>query len=256
LEASELVEALRGKNGGDVVGEAADVLIVLMSITEDRGIRWDSLLKHAEAKVVLTLQKHKRSDTDTVCCTDPPATPKPGKTCDPKECSRWTPYNPHCCDGCPVPPKLTPEAIRDIIGRSGKDSAELDARLRRTFTAPDGVVLTTGTASERGSTSSIAPPCVCAETSARNCPEHSEPAPLAQAGSCETCDQLRHALEREHALRVEAEERVGKFESALKYIAASAHDAEALKLTWVMIEGFATSALADEARAVLGRVRP
>jgi hypothetical protein len=34
-------------------------------------------------------------------------------------------------------PKLTPETVRERIARSGKDSAELDAHLRQTFTAPD-----------------------------------------------------------------------------------------------------------------------
>ena len=32
---------------------------------------------------------------------------------------------------------LTPEIVRECIARSGKDSAEMDAHLRQTFTAPD-----------------------------------------------------------------------------------------------------------------------
>lgn len=39
LESSELVEAVRGKHG-DPLKEAADVLLVLMSITESNGIAW------------------------------------------------------------------------------------------------------------------------------------------------------------------------------------------------------------------------
>jgi len=43
LEASELIEALRGKHG-DPLSEAADVLLVLMSITENAGIPWCDVL--------------------------------------------------------------------------------------------------------------------------------------------------------------------------------------------------------------------
>lgn len=46
LEASELIEALRGK-GGDPLHEAADVLLVLMSITENAGLSWNGVLKRA-----------------------------------------------------------------------------------------------------------------------------------------------------------------------------------------------------------------
>jgi hypothetical protein len=46
LEASELIEALRGKRG-DPLHEAADVLLVLMSITENAGIQWDSVMQKA-----------------------------------------------------------------------------------------------------------------------------------------------------------------------------------------------------------------
>lgn len=42
LESSELIESLRGK-GGDPVEEAADVLIVLASITAANGILWDDV---------------------------------------------------------------------------------------------------------------------------------------------------------------------------------------------------------------------
>ena len=44
LEASELIEALRGKHG-DPLSEAADVLLVLMSITENAGIPWGNVLE-------------------------------------------------------------------------------------------------------------------------------------------------------------------------------------------------------------------
>lgn len=50
LEASELIEALRGKRG-DPCEEAADVLIVLMSTTEAHGIEWESVLRAVKAKV-------------------------------------------------------------------------------------------------------------------------------------------------------------------------------------------------------------
>jgi phosphoribosyl-ATP pyrophosphohydrolase len=43
LEASELIEAIRGKHG-DPLSEAADVLLVLMSITENAGIPWCDVL--------------------------------------------------------------------------------------------------------------------------------------------------------------------------------------------------------------------
>lgn len=50
LEASELIEAIRGKRG-DPTCEAADVLIVLMSITEHNGIAWDAVVAQAEQRV-------------------------------------------------------------------------------------------------------------------------------------------------------------------------------------------------------------
>jgi hypothetical protein len=46
LEASELIEALRGKRG-DPLSEAADVLLVLMSITENAGMPWDTVMQRA-----------------------------------------------------------------------------------------------------------------------------------------------------------------------------------------------------------------
>jgi NTP pyrophosphatase (non-canonical NTP hydrolase) len=49
LEASELIEAIRGKHG-DPLKEAADVLLVLMSITEYRGIPWREVERQAKAK--------------------------------------------------------------------------------------------------------------------------------------------------------------------------------------------------------------
>lgn len=49
LEASELIEAIRGKHG-DPMKEAADVLLVLMSITEYAGIPFEKVLKQAREK--------------------------------------------------------------------------------------------------------------------------------------------------------------------------------------------------------------
>jgi NTP pyrophosphatase (non-canonical NTP hydrolase) len=48
LEASELIEAIRGKRG-DPKSEAADVLLVLMSITEANGISWSDVVAQATA---------------------------------------------------------------------------------------------------------------------------------------------------------------------------------------------------------------
>ena len=48
LEASELIEALRGKRG-DPLAEAADVLLVLMSITENAGIAWSAVVQQTAA---------------------------------------------------------------------------------------------------------------------------------------------------------------------------------------------------------------
>lgn len=48
LESSELIEALRGKRGNPT-SEAADVLLVLMSITEAHGIRWQDVLTNLKA---------------------------------------------------------------------------------------------------------------------------------------------------------------------------------------------------------------
>ena len=50
LEASELIEAIRGKHGS-IIKEAADVLIVLMSITESRGLVWNDVIAAAQTKV-------------------------------------------------------------------------------------------------------------------------------------------------------------------------------------------------------------
>jgi NTP pyrophosphatase (non-canonical NTP hydrolase) len=49
LESSELIEAIRGK-GGDPLKEAADVLLVLMSITEYHDIPWANVERQAQAK--------------------------------------------------------------------------------------------------------------------------------------------------------------------------------------------------------------
>jgi hypothetical protein len=48
LEASELIEALRGKRGSPLL-EAADVLLVLMSITENAGIAWSDVVRQTAA---------------------------------------------------------------------------------------------------------------------------------------------------------------------------------------------------------------
>ena len=50
LEASELIEAIRGKHG-DPADEAGDVLLVLMSITEYAGIPFDAVIAKATAKL-------------------------------------------------------------------------------------------------------------------------------------------------------------------------------------------------------------
>lgn len=48
LESSELIESLRGKGDDTPTKEAADVLLVLMSITENSGIDWCDVLESAE----------------------------------------------------------------------------------------------------------------------------------------------------------------------------------------------------------------
>lgn len=55
LEASELIEAVRGKHG-DPMKEAADVLIVLMSITESHGISWEQVVGQAIMRTVELLK--------------------------------------------------------------------------------------------------------------------------------------------------------------------------------------------------------
>lgn len=50
LEASELIEAVRGKRGS-ILGEAGDVLWVLMSITENAGISFDEVVGQAQKTV-------------------------------------------------------------------------------------------------------------------------------------------------------------------------------------------------------------
>jgi NTP pyrophosphatase (non-canonical NTP hydrolase) len=49
LESSELIEAIRGKHG-EPLKEAADVLIVLMSITESAGIPWNAVEQQARQR--------------------------------------------------------------------------------------------------------------------------------------------------------------------------------------------------------------
>jgi hypothetical protein len=46
LESSELIESLRGKRG-EPLSEAADVLLVLMSITENAGLKWSDVVAKA-----------------------------------------------------------------------------------------------------------------------------------------------------------------------------------------------------------------
>lgn len=50
LEVSELIEAVRGKSD-DPEGEAADVLLVLMALTEANGIEFSSVLERVAIKV-------------------------------------------------------------------------------------------------------------------------------------------------------------------------------------------------------------
>ncbi len=49
LEASELIEASRGKGCASVTSEAADVLLTLMLLTESQGISFDEVLDQVEA---------------------------------------------------------------------------------------------------------------------------------------------------------------------------------------------------------------
>lgn len=51
LEASELIESLRGKGTSTPTEEAGDVLLVLMSITENAGIPWADVIAACRAKV-------------------------------------------------------------------------------------------------------------------------------------------------------------------------------------------------------------
>jgi len=82
LEASELIESLRGKRG-DPLGEAADVLLVLMSITESNGLPWDAVL----AQCVRTVEKLEAAPrykgeefTDAAAGVEPTASPSE-RTC-------------------------------------------------------------------------------------------------------------------------------------------------------------------------------
>jgi len=50
LEASELIEAIRGKHG-DPLSEAGDVLLVLMSIVEAAGLKFSDVIKRANEKL-------------------------------------------------------------------------------------------------------------------------------------------------------------------------------------------------------------
>lgn len=66
LEASELIEAIRGKRS-DPISEAADVLLVLMSITENAGIDWSTVVATAEKTVdrLMTSPRYKGEEFAT-----------------------------------------------------------------------------------------------------------------------------------------------------------------------------------------------
>ena len=63
LESSELIEAVRGKRG-DVLSEAADVLIVLMSITENAGIEFYDVIDKARGTVDKLMESYELKTTD------------------------------------------------------------------------------------------------------------------------------------------------------------------------------------------------
>lgn len=70
LEASELIEAIRGKHG-DPKDEAADVLFVLMSITEHAGIPWNDVVAQAWSNVRELQSKPPYAGEER--CSPPPA---------------------------------------------------------------------------------------------------------------------------------------------------------------------------------------
>lgn len=51
LESSELIESLRGKGDSSPTTEAGDVLMVLMSITENEGIPFDQVISALRKKL-------------------------------------------------------------------------------------------------------------------------------------------------------------------------------------------------------------
>lgn len=51
LEASELIEAVRGKGNSNPTDEAGDVLLVLMSITQHAGINFNDVVAAALKKL-------------------------------------------------------------------------------------------------------------------------------------------------------------------------------------------------------------
>lgn len=65
LEASELIEAVRGKGASTPKSEAGDVLLVLMSITEAAGIPFSEVLAEATAKCA-DLEKRPRYEGEEV----------------------------------------------------------------------------------------------------------------------------------------------------------------------------------------------
>lgn len=67
LESSELIEALRGKRG-TVLGEAGDVLLVLMSITENAGIPWSEVVAQADktCEELMTKPHYKGEEFDAI----------------------------------------------------------------------------------------------------------------------------------------------------------------------------------------------
>ena len=74
LEASELIEAVRGKRG-DPAQEAGDVLLVLMSITENHGIPWRAVVQNSRSKcdLLMTKEHYKGEEYEAHPPTSPPA---------------------------------------------------------------------------------------------------------------------------------------------------------------------------------------
>lgn len=70
LEASELIEAIRGKRG-DPLSEAGDVLLVLMSITENAGIPFSAVVQQArETAEALRIKPHYEGEEFSTSITE------------------------------------------------------------------------------------------------------------------------------------------------------------------------------------------